>query len=415
MTNRKKKKKRNNSPCKQDEATRMNVFFRNMKEVLALYDCEQVVDLIDRFTKIALYRMRRAPLRVYQGNCTSLSKEQLAKIGDLLNLIMHDQKLPLKTGGPEISLHQYLTTGQSLRLIEGAMQKDEFKNGKAITELLLTRLNLEEAEKTALTRVNLLCTYVPTLFTSLARDVITVEPRIPDKPHNNHYCGLELYIHTHKAQVHYFNLEQHRRPAFRIGLTAPEGRIRWISIERTLFDHLRNCNKRRLPVYVQTHTLQRLTERLDLFSRDFFYFYLCTSIDRPRVTRHANHYLIEMEIVGNKAGYLVADVIGNKVLIKTFLFLPSEGTPEGEKLKKLSGLSKVDMQYWTIDRLSTFYHSDLRDKPEMKQLFCDAGCESIFRIVPTNKANTSQHIPLADCLINYIQLHQKQEEEAIAG
>jgi len=415
MTTRSRKKKQTRIPRKQDEATRMNVFYRNMKKILALYDCPEVVNLLNVFTKKALYQMRNAPVRVLRGNCPSLDKEKFTKIEDLLKNLVHVQKVSLKAGGTPVSLYEFFTIGLSLILVQVSMNESGYENAEAVYKLLTTNLNLDEADEQARIAIASVALYTGTLFSSLTQDVIVIETQLPGEPRNGHYPGLEFHIHTHKTQVHYFDVDRHSRPAFPIGLSGPGGQVKWINLNRSLFENIPYDDQVELPVYIQNHTFQRMTERLDLLGKDFFYFFICIALRECKVIRYKNRHLIQLDILGSKAGYLVANLIKDKLLIKTFLFLPSDGTPEGEKLKELSGLSKVDMKYWAIDRLSTYFHSDLKDNSQMRQLFNHAGCESLFKIKPTSRDAISKHNRLADCLIGYMQTNDPKELSGVAG
>jgi hypothetical protein len=44
------------------------------------------------------------------------------------------------------------------------------------------------------------------------------------------------------------------------------------------------------------------------------------------------------------------------------------------------GLMKEDINYLDIDKLSTFVLSDIANNEHVKQLFVEAGCESLFKI-----------------------------------
>ena len=93
-----------------------------------------------------------------------------------------------------------------------------------------------------------------------------------------------------------------------------------------------------------------------------------------------NNFLIEYKYNGKKAGYLLAGIYGDKVVIRTFLFLTNNGTPEGKKLQKLAGIQKQDKQYLLLDKLSTFMNPDLRKNETIRRLFFDAGCGDLFEL-----------------------------------
>jgi hypothetical protein len=134
-------------------------------------------------------------------------------------------------------------------------------------------------------------------------------------------------------------------------------------------------------VYVQSHALNRLAERLDGVEPGVLHFSIYSSLSEPKVSKSRSGFLMfKYEIFGNKAGYLLGEVVDDKIVIKTFLFLTNAGTPEADKLKAATGLMKEDIMYLDIDKLSTFVYSDIAGNDRIRQLFIDAGCESLFRI-----------------------------------
>ncbi len=90
--------------------------------------------------------------------------------------------------------------------------------------------------------------------------------------------------------------------------------------------------------------------------------------------------LIEYRLKNFKVGYLAFDLIKDKLVIKTFLFITMDGTPEGERLRETWGIQAIDKKYLEIDRLSTFILSDIRDNAELKAQFVQAGREDLFTI-----------------------------------
>lgn len=61
------------------------------------------------------------------------------------------------------------------------------------------------------------------------------------------------------------------------------------------------------------------------------------------------------------------------MVIRTFLFLTADDTPEGQILRELADFKKLDKKYRAIDKLSTFFSKDLRSNKLAKELFIEAG------------------------------------------
>lgn len=134
-----------------------------------------------------------------------------------------------------------------------------------------------------------------------------------------------------------------------------------------------------LPLYIQQHALQRLDERLDLLP-DIVHGHLFFTLFQQPVAyvKEKDHSLIAFTIHHYKVGYLLTTLHEEKLLIRSFLFLTNDGTPEGRKLRKLTQLEKYDKKYLGIDKLSIFnaYHID-KDE-ELSALFQEAGCGSLL-------------------------------------
>jgi hypothetical protein len=116
-----------------------------------------------------------------------------------------------------------------------------------------------------------------------------------------------------------------------------------------------------------------------------------------------NTYLFPLVHGADKLGYFKGDIIGDKLVIRTFLFITNNGTPEGKKLQKLIGLQKADKKYLGIDKLSTFILSDIKENEQLKTLFCEAGCGDLFKLDKTvlNKPEEKE-IACAHFIANYL-------------
>ncbi|MDP6504668.1 MAG: hypothetical protein QF886_13680, partial [Planctomycetota bacterium] len=142
---------------------------------------------------------------------------------------------------------------------------------------------------------------------------------------------------------------------------------------------------REYPVYVQQHALRRLTERLDCLhdwegiANDG----LILSLDNPVITSGSGGDLLaEYRLMGHKVGYMPAAIFGDKVVIRTFLFLTMDGTPEGRKLYEKLHLTGKERNHLKWDRLSTFQETDLGKDQELHEILEECGCGHLFDVLP---------------------------------
>ena len=133
------------------------------------------------------------------------------------------------------------------------------------------------------------------------------------------------------------------------------------------------------PIFVQQHALRRLEERalcgsghLQIIIAHIF------SAGTPHFIVGKEHILLECKFVSHKIGYFVISFLGDKWLLRTFLFLTNEGTPEGDKLKELTALDREDKKYLEIDRMDAFLKYDIENDQRLKDIFMAAGCQSLF-------------------------------------
>jgi hypothetical protein len=136
-----------------------------------------------------------------------------------------------------------------------------------------------------------------------------------------------------------------------------------------------------LPVYIQQHALDRMRERLGLVMPAFYTSVLIEALMRKEVIPMTkNRMLIACFTDELKVGYLVAEVVDGIILIRTFLLLTNSGTPEGDKLSKLTGLQTDDRKYLAIDTLQGLANSDIAQNEAICNQFRSAGCGSILEL-----------------------------------
>ncbi|MFV0378685.1 MAG: hypothetical protein ACK5JD_15440 [Mangrovibacterium sp.] len=403
-----KKKKPKACGSKQEEAARFNTFYKNLKELLDCWNCGHVLQLMDKHERQAFYAQRIQPVQVLLEPHTILTKDEVGDIANLLYEQFNEPKLYLEDLDKHFSLKQYLGGLMEIQYLTGIAENGTFKQSSAMAEQLKRTHNIKTLSESAEKVLQVTIMVVESFISNLMRKIVFITIRVNSPATaKNGRLGLTLVVKAKEVPVVQFKIEGHSRPGFRLACSGYDRGSEWRSVNRALFDNVPYTDNLELPVYIQSHVLQRMAERLDLVKQRHYHLLLSLALRKPNVIRYRHHYLIQFDIWFVKAGYLVAELINDMLLIKTFLFLTAEGTPEGEKLRKLSGLSKVDMQYWNIDRLSTFLGSDLSENPTLKQLFTDAGCGSLFNIDLNYELQGHNQLHLAEQLIRYM----KQEDD----
>jgi hypothetical protein len=187
-----------------------------------------------------------------------------------------------------------------------------------------------------------------------------------------------IFVHLFKPIVTNVVIDGSKREIIAVNRFVPKGLILQVKFKPSAIG-LQSANDVPLPVYIQRHALQRLDERLGLQAHNVHSHLFFSLYEQPvNYVLGKGCTLIEFNMYEYKVGYFVTILHEDKLVILTFLFLTNDGTPEAEKLRALTGLSKIDKKYLDIDRLSTFTSYRIHEDAELSSIFRDAGCASLL-------------------------------------
>lgn len=138
------------------------------------------------------------------------------------------------------------------------------------------------------------------------------------------------------------------------------------------------------PVYIQSHALRQLDERLPLVGNEgVTTFFLCDAFRQPEVVaRRADDWLVSYRVGTHRLGYLVVTLLTDKIVVRTFLFLTMQGTPEAELLRKKLSLYRPDIEHLELDRMETFLQTDLRKDSGLVRILNECNCGHLLAFKP---------------------------------
>jgi hypothetical protein len=194
---------------------------------------------------------------------------------------------------------------------------------------------------------------------------------------------IEFIIHIKSVtpEKKYVKISGIAREVSRVGWVRPGYNPDWVSVTFEKLGIQSSFKNLPVDVYIQKHALHRMVERLVTLPVAFILNQLnCSLLDCRYIIQAENEYLIEYQFLGKKIGYLPACYTGGILVVKSFLLLTNDGTPEAEKLQKITGFTLEDRKYLNLDRLAAFTASDIKENLHLKQLFTEAGCESLFEM-----------------------------------
>lgn len=168
-----------------------------------------------------------------------------------------------------------------------------------------------------------------------------------------------------------------KRPAYQLGKPmAREEPVEWLTVNSSLLGDYYPGKQSVLEVYIQSHVMERLSQRLDLLDRAAINYLIWENTQTiTKFEIYKGYLLLPVKLLQVKVGYLLAKIVEDKILFRTFLFITHRLTPEGDKLAELTGLDKQDIMYWRIDRLSSFVNFNEEAYQGLLELFRQSGIE----------------------------------------
>jgi len=226
---------------------------------------------------------------------------------------------------------------------------------------------------------------------------------------DNPKMEIVVEVYGFLPQTSFLNVDGHKRPVFRLAVARADTKIKWISIDSSLLGNHYRGNEKELEVYIQSHALKRFRERLDVLNSDAINYLLWENTHSiKKIEVYRGLLLLRVILFDVKIGYMVGKIIDNKLLFSTFLFITHSCCPEGDQLKKITGLGKQDISYWHIDRLSTFINLNEEKYPQLIKLFDEAGMGDVKELKNKKFDIDSLQDANLEALMHYINKNKEQ-------
>jgi hypothetical protein len=216
-------------------------------------------------------------------------------------------------------------------------------------------------------------------------------------------------VSSYPAQSKVIPINGIERRVFRLGASYSRGEVRFYRLRAgVLGNHYKGRNES-VEVYIQSHALNRLNERLDLLDEPGLNYSLWDNTENMKGFEFYRGYLLlPFRLYEIKIGYLAANVVKGVLVFRTFLFITHSSTPEGDRLKEITGLEKNDISYWRLDRLSTLLQADAEKYPGLMELFEQAGMGEILQLREKNLDLQSMQSANLERFMDYIQQGQNE-------
>jgi hypothetical protein len=328
-----------------------------------------------------IYELRNRPVYVRAADGQIISKKILEEFSHLVTQILKDKKFKIGYGRVnEMIAYDFFTHGITLATHLKELYSSSYLQDIELKNKLVEFAAFTESEdfEKIWKDYNDMTFALGLMYSDLSNKMYAINNE--NRPEVDGKVGLRLCMDIYSLETEKINvlIDGKNRPAYKVGLPIllPSPHFEYITIKS---EQLSLEPNQLYEVYIQTHALDRLIERIDNIFVGLLHLMMFHSFKNLKFCKDTSgNYLFEFAIRDFKVGYFRGDIVDGKIILRTFLFLINNGTPEYEKLHANTGIKKEDTIYLAINKLSAFISSDIRNNERAKEIFVNAGCESLF-------------------------------------
>jgi len=361
-------------------AQHKNDFFAKMKYVCDAFGGKGTFAMMPLKYQVILYQVRVHSTKAIAAKDSTLKASTIKKINLIYREISLYYKLDILPNNESISVKDFFSICLSLQYLLAVIKNKSELNEWVIP--FVDRLVDFEAIDVILKAEEILSD----IHCLLAVEFCDIQKRIIWFEHNLEFPTEKtggssiLEIHCDKPKVQQIHSNNEIRSAWLLSWAIYSIGYKEVFIKLSYFKN-DVSDEIEIPVFVQAHAFLRLYERIDCFNNSLLQLSLFEAFVFPKVIKTTeNKALVEFRMMNQKFGYFLCEYVDNVILVRSFLFITNNGTPEGKKLYELTGLGKLDKKYLVIDKLSSFIHSDIAKNETLKSLFIAVGCENLLEI-----------------------------------
>jgi hypothetical protein len=389
---------------KQQQAQYRNIFMSKLKTLCAQIGDVSLYSKIPESEKTAIYAFRGAPLKIEVAKGSKIQKRLVEVLGKTIKKqLLSMQMEVVKGSGQMMSYADYFSVGMSL---EYNLESENANYNKEGFEKFVE--GMDERTDAYCDGIESICRSTCMIFDDISKTYLyTYKFEIDTKASHpgfttafdravNHNQRMKAFtaidfrvlqkviIDAYPLDVRKVNIDGEVRPVIQLGFLLHENSESIFYPFSISSEDLRMKNsfsKLPIPVYIQQHALHRLKERTGCAIPSMRNIILQLALLHKKILPlKGNRMLIACFVEKLKLGYLLAELIDGIVIIRTFLLLTNSGTPEGNRLAKLTGLQVDDFKYLSIDNLQGLANSDIEQNESICNIFRAAGCGDILEL-----------------------------------
>ncbi|MDR3268836.1 MAG: hypothetical protein LBT83_07205 [Tannerella sp.] len=199
------------------------------------------------------------------------------------------------------------------------------------------------------------------------------EWRIPSE-YGRGYFKSTVFFYSEESEHIYFKYKNQFHKAFHV----KAGRVNSHPFHGAEIDHRfifpERFDEKFFDIYIQSHALHRIKERVDIFPAHKRNFYVMDTLLYMHRIVYNSHGRAMLECYHDDVlfGYYPFTIQQNKIFILSFLPVIALDTPTGELIERRLHLQKEDTIYLGMDKLSFFFTVDFSQIPTLYNVLVEA-------------------------------------------
>lgn len=385
MSNRKKKKTPPKPPSvvRKYEVTKtyFDQFSATARKVLQLLDLDPA--LFERFTKKQKLEMMHLKFdlpKVYVAAGHNVPRQHVRFIQSHMNIFLEntfvgDDKIELK-------YKDYIGMGLSFCSAVAAMKPEIYPNHAEIIKQISDRFYQYEKDKKTI--IIELFDFMQIVSYYLSKINFRIYGfRWSGWKEKNYSLSAPFYITSTDAQKASFIYKGKQHTVYQLGLGDYVSiKPYWFKVKyNSIFTNSKD--ERKLNLYIQSHALNRMKERLDLHSPGNRNNDLINALNDREAIQLGNHNYIKFrDSNGMHLGYLPFIIIDDNLYILSFIPLCSPNVPEGKALCEVLSMTKDDLIFLGMDKMSFYKCTDFDAIPRLKEALIASGIWHLTEFEP---------------------------------
>jgi hypothetical protein len=386
-----KKKPRKHKNFKQEKllkAEHKNNFFKRIKSICSVVEGGvELYNLLPEKQLDVIYISRFLPYEIIPMDNSEACSQAAKMLAKVYPSLMQRNSIIITPGGYTISLNEFLTIGISFFFYLDSLEPGEFKHSDEIRKLLDSFMPLDDMLSAASVARSRFLEVLGFLLSSLDKRLIWI--KYVSKHGGSIKPGVQsrIEVYSYAPEKIHVIWDHYSRPATRVCWVSTSEGVKFVTVKLADLGIENYAGEMALNVYIQSHAIVRLSERIDCIDKQLLYYFLYLSLINVKSCKGTNDtILIEYRIFRNKVGYLVVDIYGGNLIIRTFLLVTQNGTPEGNKLSEIYNLGKLEKSYMGIDKLSTFMTKELEHYEKLRDILHKVDCDVLIDLYNGIKA-----------------------------